>query len=151
MKIFFDTNVVIEHLMQRERFDFMKQVFTRFIDGNHVLYMSVGGFYTILYVVDRFLSKEMHLEKETRIAVVRNMAQGLLNNYIIAGYDNESLLRSINDLRFDDLEDNCQLQAAVSAGCQCLLTFNAKDYPTDDNQIKVMTPEQFLVENPLKS
>ena len=150
MKIFFDTNVVIEHLIQRERMDTVKQVLNRIVDGHHEFYMSTGGFYTILYVVDRFLNKEMHLEKENRIAIMRNMAQGLLNNYIIAGHDNESLLRSVNDLRFDDLEDSCQLQAAVSAGCQCLLTFNTKDYPITDSQIEVLTPEQFLFEN-LKS
>ena len=148
MKIFFDTNVVIEHLMQRERFDIMKQVLNRFIDGNHVLYMSVGGFYTILYVIDKYLNKELHIEKMTRIGFLRNMARELLTEYRVAGHDNESLLRSINDMRFTDLEDSCQLKAAVSAGCQYLLTFNLKDYPTTDNQIEIMTPEQFLDNNP---
>ena len=146
MKIFFDTNVVIEHLIRRERFDTVKQVINRTVGGGHELYMSAGGFYTILYVVDRFLGKELRLEKEARIAVLRNMAQGLLNSYRIAGHDNESLMRGVDDLRFDDLEDGCQLQAAVSAGCQCLLTFNEKDYPAVDRQIEVVTPEHFLSE-----
>ena len=59
---------------------------------------------------------------------------------------NESLLRGVIDLRFDDLEDSCQLQAAVSAGCHYLLTFNVKDYPPSGSQIKVVTPEQFLID-----
>ena len=146
MKIFFDTNVVLEHLIKRERFDTVKQALNRIVGASHELYISAGGFYTILYVVDRFLNKELQLEKEPRIAVLRNMAQGLLNNYRVAGHDNESLLRGVIDLRFDDLEDSCQLQAAVSAGCQYLLTFNVKDYPPAGSQIKVVTPEQFLLD-----
>ena len=148
MRVFFDTNVVIEYLIQRERLDVVKRVVNQLHDGSHVLYMSVGGFYTILYVIDKYLNKELHIEKKTRVAFLRNMAQELLTEYHVAEHDNESLLRSINDLRFTDLEDSCQLQAAVSAGCQYLLTFNSKDYPTTDNLIDVMTPEQFLDNNP---
>lgn len=150
MKVFFDTNIIIEYLIQRERLDVVKQVINKLIDGGHGLYMSVGGFYTILYVIDKYLNKELHIEKKTRVAFLRNMAKGLLKEYHVAEHGNESLLRSINDLRFSDLEDSCQLQAAVSAGCQCLLTFNTKDYPITDSQIEVLTPKQFLFEN-LKS
>ena len=144
MKVFFDTNVILEYLIQRERLDAVKQVVNKLDEGDHNLYMSVGSFYTILYVADKYINKELHVEKKTRVTFLRNMAQGLLTAYRVAEHDKESLLRSINDLRFDDLEDSCQLQAAVSAGCQCLLTYNTKDYPASDNQIKILTPEQFL-------
>ena len=148
MKVFFDTNVIIEYLIQRDRLDVVKQVINRLHDGGHTVYMSVGGFYTILYVIDKYLNKELRIEKMTRVAFLRNMARELLAEYHVAGHDNESLLRSINDLRFADLEDSCQLQAAVSSGCQYLLTFNSKHYPTTDNHIEIMTPEQFLDDNP---
>ena len=95
------------------------------------------------YVVDKYLNKELHFEKETRIAVLRNMARVLLKDYFVAGHDNESLLRGVDDMRFVDLEDSCQLQAAVSSGCQWLITFNLKDYPAE-KQIEIMTPQQFL-------
>lgn len=144
MKVFLDTNIIIEYLIQRERTNLVKQVVNRLVEGDHALYMSVGGFYTLLYVIDKHLNKELGIEKKTRVAFLRNMAQELLKEYHIAEHDNESLMRSINDLRFDDLEDSCQLQVAVSSGCQYLLTFNSKDYPTSGNQIEVMTPQQFL-------
>ena len=148
MKVFFDTNVILEYLMQRERLDATKRVINQLVDANHDLFMSAGGFYTILYVVDKFLNKELGIEKSKRVVILRNMGRGLLNEYGIAGHDNESLIQGIDDLRFSDLEDSCQLQAAISAGCQCLLTFNAKDYPTTNGLIKTITPEQFLLENP---
>lgn len=148
MKVFFDTNVIIEYLIQRERLDAVKRTINQLIAGGHSLYMSVGGFYTILYVVDKYINKELNIEKKTRVAFLRNMAKGLLKDYHVAEHDNESLLRSINDMCFADLEDSCQLQAAVSVGCQYLLTFNSKDYPNTDNHIEIMTPEQFLDVNP---
>ena len=144
MKVFLDTNIIIEYLIQRERTNLVKQVVNRLVEGDQALYMSAGGFYTLLYVVDKHLNKELGIEKKTRVAFLRNMAQELLKEYRVAEHDNESLMRSINDLRFADLEDSCQLQAAAAAGCQYLLTFNSKDYPTTDNQIEVMTPQQFL-------
>lgn len=144
MKVFFDTNVVIEYLIQRNRFDAAKQAIDRLINSGHALYMSAGGFYTILYIVDKYLNKELHIEKETRVAFLRNMARGLLKDYQVACHNNESLMQSINDMRFADLEDSCQLQAAISSGCQCLLTFNVKDYPTSESQMEILTPEQFL-------
>ena len=149
MKVFFDTNVILEYLVQRERLDAAKRVIDRLVDGGHDLFMSVGGFYTILYVVDKYLNKELHVEKETRITVVRNMARVLLNEYHVAEHDNGSLMRGIDDLRFADLEDSCQLQVAVSSGCQFLLSFNSKDYPTTDNRINIMTPQQFLDHYPI--
>lgn len=146
MKVFFDTNVIIEYLIQRTRLDAAKLSIDKLVDGGHSLHMSAGGFYTILYIIDKYLNKELHIEKETRVAFLRNMARGLLKDYHVVGHDNESLLQGINDLRFGDLEDSCQLQAAITSGCQYLLTFNVKDYPSADNQIIIVTPEQFLDE-----
>ena len=38
----------------------------------------------------------------------------------VAEHDNDSLLRSVEDISFDDLEDSCQYQAAQKAGCEVL-------------------------------
>lgn len=144
MKVFFDTNIILEYMMRREHFDAAKRVIDRLVNDNHDLYMSAGGFYSILFIVDKYLNKELHIEKETRVAFMRNMARGVLKDYCVANNDNESLLHGIDDLRFSDLEDSCQLQAAITAGCQFLLTFNVKDYPSSESRIQVLTPTQFL-------
>ena len=145
MKVFIDTNVIIEYLVARERLDVAKQVIDRLVDKHADIFMSVGGFYTILYVVDKFIRKELNLPKNLRLDTMRKIARGLLTNYSVAEHDNESLLKSITDLRFTDLEDSCQLQVAIKSGCQYLLTFNTKDYPANDGkQIIVLSPEEFL-------
>ena len=42
---------------------------------------------------------------------------------------------------FKDVEDGCQYELAMKAGCTLLLTFNSHDFPSDDiGSVKVMTP-----------
>ena len=144
MKVFFDTNIVIEYLIRREHFDEAKRAVDQLVNDGHTLFMSAAGFYTILFIVDKYLNKEWHIDKETRVAFMRNMARGLLKEYRVVDHNKESLMQGIDDLRFSDLEDSCQLQAAITAGCQYLLTFNVKDYPSSESQIAVLTPTQFL-------
>ena len=145
MKVFVDTNVIIEYLIARERVGAAKQVIDWLVENRNDIYMSVGGFYTILYSVDKYIRKELFPPKDLRLNMLRGIARGLLANYRVAEHDNKTLLQAITDLRFSDLEDSCQLQAAIKCGCQILLTFNNKDYPTTDSMpIKVLTPETFI-------
>ena len=52
-----------------------------------------------------------------------------LSVFTVAEHDNVSLLCGINDDSFCDIEDSCQYQLAVKHDCDCLLTFNASDFP----------------------
>ena len=144
MKVFVDTNVVIDYMLQREHSDMAKKVIDRLLDSCEELFISSGSFYTLLYVIDKHLRKEFRMEKTVRLAFVRSVAHGILKDYRVAAHDNETLLRSVDDLRFSDLEDSCQLQAAIVAGCDYLLTFNTGDYPAKAEQKPVvLTPEEF--------
>ena len=57
-------------------------------------------------------------------------------------HDNESLLRGVEDMQFKDIEDSCQYQAAVAAGCDFIITYNVKDYP--HTLLPVFSPSDFL-------
>lgn len=60
-------------------------------------------------------------------------------------HDKESLIRSVEDEAFSDLEDSCQYQAAYKEGCTLLVTFNNSDYKVnDDAPVKVVTPQELL-------
>lgn len=41
------------------------------------------------------------------------------------------------------MKDSCQHQAAVKSGCDCLISFNLKDYASGA-VIKAVTPQDFL-------
>ena len=62
---------------------------------------------------------------------------------LIDSNDRDSLMKGIGDKAFKDLEDSCQHQAAVKAGCECLVSFNLKDY-SNGAAMKALTPQEFL-------
>jgi predicted nucleic acid-binding protein len=145
MKVLVDSNVILEVILQREQVDQARKCLSTLIQGNHEAYLTVGGFYGMIYTVDNYLRKVMGLKKPDRIDALRSIMKQVLNKFQVAEHDRESLLRSINDKVFSDLEDSCQYQAALKEGCTWLLTFNKSDFDVSgDAAVKVMTPQEFL-------
>lgn len=145
MKVLVDTNVILEMILQRENVGFAKRSLSVLSQGNHEMYLTVGGFYGMLYTVDNYLRKVMELKKPDRIEALRSIMIQILNKFQVAEHDRKSLLRGIEDKSFSDLEDSCQYQAASKEGCTLLLTFNKSDFVVeDDAPVKVMTPQEFL-------
>ena len=64
MKIFLDTNVILENFLVREDFSVAHKLFLELQKQKHQLCMSVGGFYTMIFLVDKYLRKEMGLIAE---------------------------------------------------------------------------------------
>lgn len=145
MKVLVDTNVILELILQRENVGFAKRSLSVLSQGDHEMYLTVGGFYGMLYTVDNYLRKVMELKKPDRIEALRSIMIQILNKFQVAEHDRKSLLRGIENKSFSDLEDSCQYQAASKEGCTLLLTFNKSDFVVEDDvPVKVMTPQEFL-------
>ena len=143
MKVFIDTNVILENFLRREDYDVAHRLFDVLQRQGHTLFISSGSFYSMVFLVDKYLKKELGIFGNDRIVAIRQIMSSVLKVVRVAGHDNESLLRGINDEKFLDLEDSCQHQAAVKSGCDCLISFNLKDY-ANGATIKAMTPREFL-------
>ena len=145
MKIFVDTNVILEEFLQRENFYIAHRLFVLLHEQKHELYMSAGSFYTIIFLVDKFLRKELVLTGEERISELRKIMSNILMSIQVAGHDNDCLLRGVRNMLFKDIEDGCQYELAINADCEYLITFNVSDYPeSPDATIKVLTPAEFV-------
>ncbi len=145
MNIFIDTNVVLENFIIREDFNTAHQLFQRLQQEKHPLYMSVGSFYTMVFLIDKYLRKELELWGEERISALRQITTKILQTIRVAEHDNESLLRGVNNIQFKDIEDSCQYELAQKIGCEILLTFNTSDFPTGNaDLVQVLTPQQYL-------
>ena len=131
MKVFVDTNVILDYILQREHYTEAKRAIAQEVAAQDTLLMSVGGFYTMLYVVDKYFRKELQQSHILAVAQTRVVMRKVLSLFTVAEHDNTSLLSSIDDVTFHDLEDSCQYQLAVKHGCEKLLTFNTSDYPAD--------------------
>ena len=131
MKVFVDTNVILDYILQREHYTEAKRAIAQEVAAQDTLLMSVGGFYTMLYVVDKYFRKELQQSHVVAMAQTRDVMRKVLSLFTVAEHDNSSLLNGMDDLTFHDLEDSCQYQLAVKHGCKKLLTFNTLDYPAD--------------------
>ena len=145
MNVFLDTNVILENFLVREEFTIAHRLFDELHVHKHVLFMSVGSFYTMIFLVDKYLKKEYGLHGDSRMLTLRKMMSNILQTVRVAEHDNDSLLRGINNIQFMDVEDGCQYQVAQKVSCELLITFNIADYPTnDDAPVQVLTPQQYL-------
>ena len=145
MNIFLDTNVVLEYALRREKFQMARELFEKIESRRDCMYISEGSFYSMVFLVDKFLRKQIGLVGEERISSLRVIMANILYDVNISGCEKDDLLRSVNNPIFKDLEDSCQYQAAVKAGCKYLVTFNIADFPVgNDGSVQVLTPQQYL-------
>ena len=145
-RVFIDTNVILDFILQREHVGEAKAVVSWLVENQVQMMMSVGGFYTMHYLIDKYLRQILLLDKANRISPLRTLLTSILQTFTVAQHDNASLLRGIEDLQFTDLEDSCQYQLAEQSECEVLITFDIKHYPEtkDGSTLLIMTPSQFI-------
>ena len=145
MKIFVDTNVILENFLQRENYNVTHRLFDLLKKQEHVLIMSSGSFYTMVFLVDKYLKREHGMSGEVRLMALRQIMSGILKDIRVAEHDNESLLCGLNNPQFKDIEDGCQYELAKKAACELLLTFNTSDYPTNTELgVMVLSPSEYI-------
>lgn len=145
MKIFCDTNIIMEYLQQRSQCETVEKLLVYAFKEKHSLYISFGSFYTITYLVERYLKAES-LSKEERMDKLRAILNGILNTFGFAYQTSYSIKTGINDLLFSDLEDSYQGHIAEDSNCDVLITINEKHFSsfTEKSSVEVLTPQQFI-------
>ena len=145
MKIFIDTNVIMDYLTSRGNVEMTNRIIKSIEEGDNIGYISVGSYYTITYLTDRLL-KEDGYNNPQRLKVLRRILSTLLSFFEIANCSRAELLLGTLDQQFSDLEDSYQLQAANAMSCEYLITNNIKDFQkSDSTTVKIMTPKEFAV------
>lgn len=133
MRLFIDTNVILDLLAARKPFvDDAARLFTLADKGEVKLFTSSTTVTTTYYL----LHKELKQDK-ARAAVSK-----LLTLVEIVDAGHLGVIRAINDLQFKDFEDAVQYQSALQAKAKILVTRNEKDFR--ESVISVMTPRQVL-------
>ena len=142
-QVFIDTNVILDYVLIREHGKEAKSVVAWLVENKIPMMMSLGGFYTMHYLIDKYLRQTLQLDKARRDAPLRTLLTRILQTFTVAEHDNASLLRDVGDPQYTDLEDSCQYQLALRSGCDILVTFNDKDFhPT--GALQVVNPQQFI-------
>lgn len=141
MKVFLDTNIFLDYLQHRAQYRAVKLILDYVEDGVIKAVISVGGIYTLAYLVRMELKRHQVYRPEQTMRL-----RAILNNIIslvsVSGLSHKRTVRAINDLAFDDIEDSFQHQCAVENKCDIIITINSKHFNCTD--IKVMTPQEFI-------
>ncbi|MBQ9204033.1 MAG: hypothetical protein IJ155_07325 [Prevotella sp.] len=145
MKLFCDTNILLEFIQQRKFAQEVEQVLSFAEANDYPLYISTGSFYTTTYLVECYL-KEERQPKEQRIEKLRTVMNGILDLFHFARLSPVTLSDGVNDELFSDLEDSYQAHAAMEEGCDVILTINVKHFKNlaESGAIEVLSPTDFI-------
>lgn len=136
MKIFLDSNVLIDWLLNRptgfpdKATEIMKECEMRSIQG----YISPGTMYLAAFILEKSGLKPNDL---------KDRMKELLSLVTIANQGTRTFSQVV-DFSLSDLEDAFQLAAALEIpGCSIFVTANVRDYPRKMEGIKVVHTKDF--------
>ncbi len=133
MKVFYDSNVVLDVLLNRT--DFLSDSLTALkLSENRI----VKGYISVVSITDIFYLVKKNL-KDTDAAIEK--LKTLLKIVSVAKADEKIAKKAINS-GWKDFEDSVQYSVAKKANCKCIVTRNKKDYKLSD--IPVYTPTEFI-------
>lgn len=143
MRVFLDTNVLLEYLCERPKASLVNDLLDMLEDNNSNLFISSSSYCTIAYYVDIML-KRMGIHKPEKTQKTREILNVVLDVVKIAETNHDRTLKATNDLSFSDFEDSMQYQCALNNNCDAIITFNQKDFKNVDRlSIQVLSPEEF--------
>ena len=137
MRLFLDTNVMLDFLGEREPFYISAAKIATLADKKKLkIIVSALSFATVSYFLTKYEGLKTTKDKLRKFKIISGICE--LDELIIE--------KGLNS-GFPDFEDSLQYFSALRTECDIIITRNGKDF--NKSQISVMTPDEFL--NSLKS
>lgn len=133
MKVFLDTNILLDIIEGREKFLIPAlNIFNLGMNGDIEMFTTSLTFANCMYVAKKNVGHAKAVE-----------GLRFLKKYVrIATMDDRQCVRALNS-DMPDFEDMLQYEAALAEGCDVIVTRDAnRHFPTDI--IPILNPEEFL-------
>ncbi len=132
MKLFFDTNIILDFLGEREPFYLSAAKIATLADKRKLkIIVSALSYGTISYFLTKYYGLEITKDKLRKFKVISEICE--LDTLIIE--------KGLNS-DFSDFEDSLQYYSALRTESDIIITRNGKDFKK--SQIPVMSPDEFL-------
>jgi len=132
MKLFWDTNVMLDFLGERDPFYISSAKIATLADKREIkIFASALSYATISYFLTKYEGLKKTKDKLRKFKVISEICE--LDELIIE--------KGLNS-DFSDFEDSLQYFSALRTECDIIITRNGKDFRK--SQIPVMTPDEFL-------
>ena len=132
MKVLFDTNVVLDHLLGRAPFVDSAEPLLSLVDSGGLAGMLCSTTITTIHYLG---------SKVVGASAATDYVRELLVMFDVACVDRE-VLRAAVDAGFSDYEDAVVYEAARAAGVSAIVTRNGKDFMR--STLPVFTPAELL-------
>lgn len=134
MKVFLDTNILLDYLLKRQPFyNSAKKVF------DMCLY-KIDGCVTPHSLIDVFYMLSERTDATTDYC--REMILKLRTILYVLPEDDDRVFTAASNTSFSDFEDSMQNESAIFAGADYIVTRNKKDF--EKSKVPVVTAEEFL-------
>jgi len=132
MRIFWDTNVMLDLLGEREPFYISSAKLATLADKRKIeIVVSALSYATVSYFLTKYEGLEKTKAKLRKFKIISGICE--LDEVIIEKGLNSDFL---------DFEDSLQYFSALRTECDIIITRNGKDFK--GAQIPIMTPDEFL-------
>lgn len=132
-KVFVDTNVLLDLLLERETWAQDAARLFSMADRREVELLCCSlSFSTAVYLMQRF--------KYTRREIVKKLS--IVKSICTITTVNDAVIDRMIQSDFADLEDAIQYYSALAFGADVIVTRNAEDFPS--SRIPVLTPQKFI-------
>jgi len=119
MKLFLDTNVLLDYAVNRnDNHEILQSVIKSCVDRKN------EGFITSHSITDFFYIARNYFTNTER----KELTDFIVNTFTILVEDKEAFLNCLKAEHFDDLEDQLQMECASSAEVDYIITENKKDF-----------------------
>lgn len=133
MKTLFDTNVILDVLLDREPFSTEASLLLSKVENSEIIgFICATSVTTIYYLISKALERK----------AASQHIHSLLSLFVIAPV-NRVVLENAVDSEFADFEDAVLHEAACHAGAKYLVTRNIKDFK--NAKIPVFEPKEFII------
>lgn len=134
-KILIDTNICLDVIQNRKPFNYNAHKILDYSEKGLISgFLSSHSFDTIFYILIQNSSRDS----------VYNAIEGLRRAVDIASVTKNEIDEALK-LKWPDFEDAIHHQAAISAGCDAIVTRNPIDFKHSD--LPVLTPPELLNRN----
>lgn len=132
MKVLFDTNIILDVLLDRKQFSEHAAYLMSLVERSEINgFLCATTVTTIHYLLSKYLDKEKSKESITSLMALFEIAS--VNRLVI-----ENALNS----KFTDFEDSVLHESARHAGVEYIITRNIKDFKR--SKIPAYTPIEIL-------
>ncbi|SMP03948.1 Predicted nucleic acid-binding protein, contains PIN domain [Desulfurobacterium pacificum] len=132
MRVLFDTNIILDVLLERQPFSELASKLLSKVEEGEVSGLVCATTITTIY----YLASKAFDRKKANECI-----ELLLNLFEVASV-NRIVIESAKKLNFKDFEDAVIYASALHSGCNCVVTRNVGDFTA--SEIPVFSPEELL-------